>query len=201
VSTAIRTQRGHILEREMSLKQRTLKEIKAVGLLTFYFGVWFEIMLFVKRLVLAQYEIEFRGAWLALLGAWVVAKVVIVMEHVSLGRWVRRKPVAVDIALRTLLYTLGVLIVLLLEKAFEARHEAGGLGKALITLFQPRGIDRVWAATICVGGSLLGFNVLSVLYRDFGGAELRRLFFTTSPADLEAKETARSGVATAKELR
>src|SRR5258708_20739578 len=104
----------------MSFQQKVLKEIKALGLLTFYFAVWFGMMLFVKRLVLAQYKIEFRGASMALVGALVVAKVVLVLEHVSLGQWVRRRPVAVDIALRTLLYTLGVLILLLLEKAFEA---------------------------------------------------------------------------------
>jgi hypothetical protein len=185
----------------MSFQQRAIKEIKAIGLLTFYFAVWFGMMLFVKRLVLAQYKIEFRGASIALVGALVVAKVVIVMEHVSLGPWVRRRPVAVDLALRTLLYTIGVLIVLLLEKAFEARHEAGGFGKALVSIFQHREIHQVWAATICVGGSLLGFNVLSVVQRRFGGTELRRLFFATPLAELEAKETAGAGVATMKEAQ
>jgi hypothetical protein len=183
----------------MSLQQRALKEIKAIGLLTAFFAVWFEMMLFVKRLVLAQYQIEFSGVSFALVGALVVAKVVIVMEHVSLGQWVRRRPVAVDIGLRTLLYTFGVLIVLLFEKAFEARREAGGLGEALVSIFQHREIHQVWAATICVGGSLLGFNVMSVLPRRFGNAELRRLFFATSSAELEAKEMAGPGVAAAKE--
>ena len=185
----------------MSFQQRALQEIKAIGLVTFCFAFWFGMMLFVKRLVLAEYEIEFSGVSIALVGALVVAKVVIVMEHVSLGQWVRRRPVAVDIALRTLLYTIGVLIVLLLEKAFEARHEAGGFGKALLRVFQHREIHHVWAGTICVSGSLLGFNVMSVLQRRFGGAELKRLFFATSLAELEAKETVEAGVAPAKEAQ
>src|SRR5579863_1058756 len=185
----------------MSLQQRALKESKAIGLLTVFFAVWFEMMLFVKRLVLAQYQIEFSGVSFALVGALVVAKVVIVMEHVSLGQWVRRRPVAVDIALRTLLYTFGVLIVLLLEKAFEARREAGGLGEALVSIFQHREIHQVWAATICVGGSLLGFNVLSVVQRRIGGTELRRLFFTIPLTELEEKEPTETGVAMAKEAQ
>jgi hypothetical protein len=183
----------------MSFLQRALKEIEAIGLLTFYFAVWFGMMLFVKRLVLAQYEIEFRGVSFALVGALVVAKVVIVMEHVSLGQWVRQRPVAVDLVLRTLLYTLGVLIVLLLEKAFEARHEAGGLGGALVKIFQHRDIHHVLAVTICVGGSFVGFNVISILRRHYGEAELRRLFLATPLAELEAKEAAGAGVATARE--
>jgi hypothetical protein len=185
----------------MSFRQRAIKEIEAIGLVTAFFAVWFGMMLFVKRLVLAQYEIEFRGASIALVGALVVAKVVIVMEHVSLGQWVRQRPVAVDLALRTLIYTFGVLIALLIEKAFEARHEAGGFGRALVSITQHREIHQVWATTICVGGSLLGFNAMSVVHRRFGGAELRRLFFATSLAELETKETAEAGMATAKESR
>src|SRR5690242_16015459 len=107
----------------MNLQQKAIKEIKTLGLLTFYFAAWFGMLLFVKRLMLEEYEIKFRGVSFALLGAVVVAKVVVVAEHISLGQWVQLRPVAVNIALRTLLYTLGVLIVLLLEKAFESRHE------------------------------------------------------------------------------
>jgi hypothetical protein len=185
----------------MSLQQKVIKEIKGLALLTFYFAVWFGLIVFAKWLVLAQYQIEFSGASLALVGALVVAKVIIVLEHISLGQWVRRRPVAVDVVLHTLLYSLGVLVMLLLEKAFEARHEAGGLGKALVELFQHREIHHVSAETICVSGSLLGFNVLSVLKRHFGGAELRRLFFATPLADLEAKKTAGTVVPAAQEVR
>ena len=72
--------------------RKLIKEIKALWLLTIYFAVWFGMLVLVKRLLLAQYQIEFRGASLALVGALVTAKVVIVMEHVSsvtstLRRW------------------------------------------------------------------------------------------------------------------
>jgi hypothetical protein len=60
--------------------------------------------------------------------------------------------------------------------------------QALVSIFQHREIHQVWAVTICVGGSLVGFNVLFVVQRRFGGAELRRLFFATPLAELEAKE-------------
>jgi hypothetical protein len=183
---------------QMSLRQKAIKEIKAVGLLTFYFAAWFGILLFIKRLMLEEYEIQFRGISIALLAALVVAKVVIVAEHISLGRWVRLQPVAVDVALRSGLYTVGVLVVFLLEKAFESRHEMGGFGQALLRVFHHRDIHHVWAATICVGGSLLGFNIICALRRHFGGAELKRLFLGVPLAELEARETAGTGVITAE---
>jgi len=182
----------------MSFKQTALREIKTLGLLTLYFAFWFGMMILVRRLILAKYEIEVRGVSLALIGAITVAKVVLVMEHVSLGRWVSRRPVAVDLVLRTLLYTLGVLIAVLLEKAFEARHKAGGFGRALAMVFEQRSIQSTWATTICVSGALFGFNFLTVVRRHFGATALRRLFFATPLAELEAEETRRAGVATAK---
>jgi hypothetical protein len=171
----------------MSLRQKLIKETKSFGLLTLYFTVWFEMIVFVKWLVLAQYQIEFSGASLAFVGALIVAKVVIVAENISLGQWVRQRPVAVDVILRTLLYSVGVLVALVLEKAFEARHEAGGFGKAIVELIQHREVHHVWAETIFVGGSFLGFCIMSVVKRRFGGAELRRLFFATPLADLDLR--------------
>jgi hypothetical protein len=136
------------------------KEIETVALTTLYFAVW----------------LGFRGMSLALLGALVIAKVVLILEHVPLGQWVRRHAALVDVALRTLMYTLGVVVVLLLEKAFESRHENGGFGAALAKVFQHRDIPHVWANTICVGSALLVFNALAVLRHHLGMGRLIPLF-------------------------
>jgi hypothetical protein len=117
-------------ERAMSLRQRAIRELRAVLLTTLYFALWFGVLMLLKRLLLAQYQIEFRGLSLALFGALVVAKVVLVLDHVPLGRWTRRHPAITDVLLRTLLYTIGVFIALLLEKAFEDRHEYGSFESA-----------------------------------------------------------------------
>ena len=101
-----------------------------------------------------------RRLWF-LVGALVVAKVVLVMEHVPLGPWVRKQPAALEVTLRTLLYTVGVLMALLIEKAFEARHEDGGFVPALVQVFQHRDIHHVWANTIAVSCALSGFNALA----------------------------------------
>lgn len=160
----------------MSPKQRLKKEIREVALTTFYFAVWLGALVLVKRLILEEYHIEFRGLSIALVGALIIAKVVLVLEHVPLGQWLRRHAALVEVVLRTLLYTLGVAVVLLLEKAFEARHEEGGFGAALARVLQHRDIAHVWANTICVGSALLVFNALSVLRRHLGEGRLVALF-------------------------
>ena len=161
----------------MSFEQRAIEEVKEVGLITLYFASWFTALMLLKRLVLADYDIEFGGLSLALIGALVVAKVVLVLEHVPLGHWIRHRPAAVDVATRTLLYTLGVFIVMLIEKAFETRHEAGGFGAALVHVFEHRDIHHVWAGAIGVGGALLFFNVLSAVRQHLGEGELSRILF------------------------
>ena len=160
----------------MSLKEGLKKEIKEVALTTLYFAVWLGVLVLLKRLILADYWIEFHGMSLALIGALIIAKVVLVLEHVPLGRWLRRHAVLLEVLLRTLLYTLGVAVVLLLEKAFESRHEEGGFGAALARVLQHRDIAHVWANTICVGSALLVFNALSVLRRHLGEGRLVALF-------------------------
>jgi hypothetical protein len=163
-------------DRCMSVKQKLANEIKAIVLTTLYFAVWFGMLVVLKELILADYDIAFRGFSAALIGALVVAKVVLVMEHVTLGQWVHKHPALVDVILRTLLYTVGVFVALLLEKAFEARHEYGGFVAALKNILRHRDMPHVWANSICVGVALLGFNILAVVRRHLGEGGLVRLF-------------------------
>jgi hypothetical protein len=160
----------------VSLGPRLKKEIKEVALTTLYFAVWLGVLVLLKRLILADYQIEFHGVSIALVGALIIAKVVLVLEHVPLGQWIRRHIAVFEVLLRTLLYTLGVAVVLLLEKAFEARHEEGGFGAALARVLEHRDIAHVWANTICVGSALLVFNAVSVLRRHLGEGRLAALF-------------------------
>jgi len=167
-------------------RQKVLREIKSVGLITLYFASCFALMMLLKHLVLAQHEIHFRGLSIAIVAALVVGKVVAVLEKVPLGPWVRRQPAALDVVVRTLIYTLGVFVVLLLERSFKSRHEAGGFGSALVSVVQNRDSARVWATTISVGGTLLAFNLVSILRRHLGKRGLSRLFFVTPLQDVEA---------------
>jgi hypothetical protein len=101
------------------------------------------------------------------------------MEYISLGHWVQRQPAIIDVVLRTLLYTAGVLIVIVLEKAFEKRHEADGYVNAIAFVFRNRDIYHVWATTIGSAASILVYNSFSVVQRAMGKNGLAKLFFST----------------------
>ena len=149
--------------------------------LTFYFGCWLGALVLLKYLVLAEYQIAFTGFSVALIGALVLAKVVLVLEYVPLGAWVYARPAWVDVALRTALYTFGVFIVLLLEKAFEGRHEYDGFGASLIAVYQHVDVSHAWLNTICLSVALLSYNMLSVVRKRLGKGALLQMFLTPLP--------------------
>jgi hypothetical protein len=122
-------------------------------------------------------------------GALVLSKVVLVLEHVSLGAWVRARPAWVDVVLRTVLYSLGVAMVLVLEKGFEGRHEHGGFGPSLMAVFQHADVHHVWVNTICLSGALLGYNMLSVVRQHLGEGGLIRAFLSPLPEETQADQT------------
>lgn len=167
----------------MSGRETLLNELKALCLASAYFGAWIGVMLLLKQLILAEYRIAFHGLSLAVVGTLVLAKVVLVLEHVPLGRWTRNRPAWVVVVVRTALYALGVFVALVLEKAFEARHEHGGFVPSLMAVFRHVDLPHVWVNTITLSGALLGYNVLSIIRCGLGKGGLVRLFLSPCPKE------------------
>lgn len=162
----------------MSIKQKLKHELRAIVMVTLFFAAWLGILMVLKVLILEDYQIRFGGLSMVLIGALVLAKVVLILEHVPLGAWLRNQPVLVDVILRTMLYAFGTFVVMLLEKAFESRHEQGGFGPAVMNIFQHRDMPHVWANTLCVTGALFFYNLLAVLNRHLGTGGLARVFLS-----------------------
>ena len=172
----------------MSYKLKLKDEIKAVGIAALYFGGWIAGLLFLKFLILAEYQIAFHRWSAAVVGALVLSKVVLVLEHVSLGAWVRDQSAWVDVILRTAMYSLGVAVVLVLERGFEGRHAHGGFGPALWYLFRQADFPHILANTLCLSGALLGYNILTVVRRHLGKRGLIRLFLSPLPDEAESQD-------------
>ncbi len=169
----------------MSLAHRVAEEFKTVGLVTLYFACCFGIVVLLKRLFLAQYQIEFRGLSAAIMGALIAGKVVVLLEKAPIGKWIGNRIVFVELVARTLFYSLGAMVALLLERTFAARHEYDGFFIAMVEVFRQRDINHVWASLICVGLSLLAFNTGAVVWRYLGKDTLVKLFFETKSGELE----------------
>lgn len=167
----------------MSIGENLRLELKAVTAATLFFGVWIGALLLLKTLVLEEYHIGFSGWSKAILGALLLAKVVLILEHASLGSRLRTRPSWVAVLLRTALYTVGVAVVLVLEKGFEGRQDHGGFAPAVAAAFRHADVPHVWINTLCLSGALLVYNLLAVIRRHLGPGGLLRILQSPLPGD------------------
>lgn len=171
----------------MGVRERLKHELAALAEVGLYFTAWLGVLVVLKKLILEEYRIEFQGLSMALVGALVLSKVVLILENVSLEGLVRKRPAWVEVALRTALYTLGVAVVLVLERAFEGRHEHGGLAESLRWVLHHGDVIHVWVNTICLGGAILSYNVLWVVRRNLGEGGLVRMLKMPLPGKPAAR--------------
>lgn len=167
----------------MSWKERIKNEIKSLGITTLYFIFWFGFVMIIKILLLKDYNIEFTGVSMVIIGALIVAKVILIMEFIPLGSWVKNQPAYVDILLRTLLYSLGVLVILIIEKGFEGKSEYGGFNSAVKHIFNNADVYHVWVNAIVVSVALLGFNTISIFKKHLGKGGLMRMLMIPPPEE------------------
>jgi hypothetical protein len=172
-----------------SFKQKLFHEIRTVAIATVYFAIWLGLLMFLKTMILTEYKVEFSGISKALIGALILAKVVLVIDLIPLSKWTRLHPAVHFIIFRTLFNIVAVFILLLLEKAFESRHEYGGFGNSLSQVFQHRDVYHVWANVTVVSIAVFWFNVIFVLRRYLGEQKLRELFFSIPMTDLLSAHT------------
>ena len=167
----------------MIAMEKLKEEVRSVLLVTLYFAIWLGVLIIIKKLILAEYDIEFNGLTAALVGALVLAKVVLIFEHVSLGAWLKKRPALVEVIVRTLFYTFGVFVVLVLEKSFEGRHDYGGFIPSMIGSFQTVEGFHVWVNVICTSGALLVYNIFFALEKIFGEGTLLRALLSPMPEE------------------
>jgi hypothetical protein len=167
----------------MSVGQRIKHEIAAMAVLTLYFGSWVAALMLLKWLLLAEYDIAMHDWVGAIVGVLLLAKVVLVVEHVSLGAWVSGQPAWVHVVARTAVFGVAVAVVMLLEKAFHARHEHGGFIASLGDVLQHRDVHHVWANAICIAGALLMYSALDVVRRHLGDGGFVRVFLAPLPPE------------------
>ena len=161
----------------MSALSSIKREIRSILLTTSYFAAWLLSMLVLKNLILAEYDIEIVGISKALIGALILAKSVLILGRVRLTGG----PAWIDVLLRTVLFALGVLAVLIVERGIEGRNEPGGFLGAVRRAFTQADPSHVGATTFCVVGALLVYNAFNVLRAHIGLDGVRNMALSPTP--------------------
>jgi len=110
------------------LRQTLLHEFRLVLPPTIYFFLGFNLILFTKRMILAEHLIQFSGFLLATTAALIVGKTVLVADKLPFLRRFDYAPLAQPILFKTIVYTLLVFVVRLLEAVAHYAFQGGAVG-------------------------------------------------------------------------
>lgn len=166
----------HPLSRLLGKVVDELKQLFWIGV---YFWVLIGLFTVFKSLVLKDQNLVFHEGF-AIINAWILAKVVLVAEHLKIGRRLRDKPLIYSIAFKAALFCL------LLIGFYVAEETIVGVwhGKSLIESFPEIG-GGTWQGMLVVAiilfFGLTPFFSYRELSRALGGDKLYSLLFRRGP--------------------
>jgi hypothetical protein len=175
------------------LRHFFLHELREVIPPTLFFFVGFNLILFTKRLFLADYLIEYTGFLVATTAALIVGKTVLVADTIPYMKRFDGAPLAYPIVFKTIAYTLLVFVVRLLEAFIHYLVEGGAVGHGgfFDHLFGTFSWLHFIATQLWIFVLFLVYVTASELNHLFGDGELFKIFFTRRLPELKTTRRAR----------
>lgn len=170
-----------------------LHEFRQVLPPTIFFFVGFNLILFTKRLILADHLIQFAGFAIATTAALIVGKVVLVADKLPLLRRFDNAPLAGPILFKTVVYTFLVFVVRLLEAFVHHVFDGGAVGQG--GFIEHELGEFSWyhfiATQIWIFVLFLVYVTASEINQLLGDGELFRIFLTRRSSELKSTRRAR----------
>ena len=164
---------------------RLLHEFREALPPTIYFFVSFNFIVLTSHLLVAQYLVAASSFMLATLAALVVGKAVLVANKMSLLRRYDRAPLIQPILFKTGLYWVVVFFARLLERFVHFAREGNPPGDFFPYLITTFSWHRFLAISLWILVLFLIYVTATEFGHLFGPSELRRLFFTSRPSELQ----------------
>ena len=143
-----------------------------------YFFLCFGIIAILKKLFLAQYNIEFYGISVVIVGALITGKVVPLLDHISLEKRFQSYPRWVNVLYKTIILSAAILTIYAIKKIFLGYLETGGVWDGVKLVYENRELYRFLATNLCIGLSVLIYNLFSEINRYLGEGGIRDIFFS-----------------------
>jgi hypothetical protein len=170
-----------------------VREFKEVIPPTIFFFVGFNLILFTKRLILADYLIAYAGFLVATTSALIVGKVVLVANKMRILRRFDSAPLAYPILFKALAYTALVAVARLLETFIHYLLKGGvvGSGGFLEEVLGTFSWSHFVATQLWIGVLFLIYVTAHALNDLFGDGELFRILFLRRSSTLKDTRRAR----------
>lgn len=144
-----------------------------------FFFVAFHLLALTQSLMLKEYGIHISTFFAATIGALIVAKVVLLLDHVPIINRFPDKPLIYNVVWKTMLYFLAALFVRYLEHLIHFYRQTHDVAEAHRQLMEKVIWPHFWAVQMWLAVLLLIFCALRELSRALGRDRVRAMFFTS----------------------
>lgn len=160
----------------MELKHKIFREFKTYWINVLYITVFFGIFTSYRRLILAHYQIDYGEYGVSLIKALVLAKIILIAEHLRVGRGFENKPLIVPTLYKSFLFTLCVAALSVVEAMIRNFLQAEGFSSAQDVFM--RCFSFEWfAGMLMVFAVFIPFFAIRELARVLGEGKISGLFF------------------------
>jgi hypothetical protein len=159
------------------LTQKVRHELVEYAFNVVYLAIVFAAFTQYRRFLLAEYSIIYTNYWVALIGALVLGKVIMIGNVIRLGRLFEARPLIVPTIYKAVLFCVFIMVFKVVEFAIEGLLHGDTLAAALAEFFAQKGMDEVFANTLVVLVALVPFFAVKELGRVLGRERVAALFF------------------------
>jgi hypothetical protein len=165
--------------------RRLLHEAREALPPTLFFFVGFNFIVLTTGLLVPDYGLALGNYMFATLGALVVGKAVLTANQIPWLRRYDRAPMIQPILYKTAFYWVIVFIARMVERFAEFLHGGNAPGNFIAYLRTSFPWQRFHVYSLWIFALFLIYVTASEFAHLFGAGELRRLFFTTRPTELQ----------------
>ncbi len=153
------------------------REFVAARPVFIFFLVAFLLQLSIIKLTVAQFSIPVTAFSKALVGALLAAKAVLILDETRIGRSLEHYRKIVAVAVKTVLYGFGTLLLGYLERFLEALHRFGSFDRAVQDMVDQANMYRFLAWVLGVTVIFAIYFVWSEINERMGEGAVWSLFF------------------------
>ena len=164
---------------------RLLHEAREAIPPTIFFFIGFNFIVFTTNLLLADYAVAVSSFMLVTVAALVVGKAVLVANAMPYLRRYDRAPLIQPILYKTAFYWVVVFVARLLERFVHFSLEGNPPGDFIPYLITTFSWHRFSAISLWIFALFLIYVTATEFSHLFGPGELRRLFLTSRPSELQ----------------
>ena len=170
--------------KKKTFKEKFKEEFIEYWINVLYLSFYFSVFIAYKRLILAQYEIDFEEYGSALISAFILGKVVSIIGMTKIGKKTSDGNLALLTTYKTFAFTLCIVFFNILEKFIVGFYNTSTFDGAINNITHELFTYEYPARILMIFSALIPYFAIKELSRVIGHKKVIDLFFKKKEVDL-----------------